>query len=104
MQIARPRTPMGQLWSSIPSWLFPMLEDEIGELDLSACGTHRQAGCAVGSRWAGCPRRRPSRAPSTLFEEHGGRHVRVRAPAKIAAHLAFGLVVIAAGQMFKMLV
>lgn len=32
MQIARPRTPMGQLWSSIQSWLFPMLEDEIGEL------------------------------------------------------------------------
>jgi hypothetical protein len=24
---------MGQLWSSIQSWLFPMLEDEIGALD-----------------------------------------------------------------------
>jgi hypothetical protein len=33
MQTAQPRAPMGQLWSSIQSWLFPMLEDEIGELD-----------------------------------------------------------------------
>lgn len=24
---------LGGLWSSIQSWLFPMLEDEIGELD-----------------------------------------------------------------------
>ncbi len=38
MQITRPQTPMGHLWDSIQSWLFPMLEDEIGELD----GKHRQ--------------------------------------------------------------
>jgi len=30
--------------------------------------------------------------------------VRVRGPFKVAAHLAFGLMVIAAGQMLKMLV
>jgi len=24
---------MGHLWNSIQSWLFPMLEDEIGALD-----------------------------------------------------------------------
>jgi hypothetical protein len=29
---------MGQLWSSIQSWLFPVLEDEIGALD----DKHRQ--------------------------------------------------------------
>ena len=44
------------------------------------------------------------RVNSHLHEEHGGRHVRVRGPAKVAAHLAFGLVVIAAEQMLKMLV
>jgi hypothetical protein len=38
-----------------------------------------------------------------LHDEHGGRHVRVRGPVKVAAHLAFGLVVIAAEQMLKML-
>ena len=65
MQIARPRTPMGQLWSSIQSWLFPMLEDEIGELD----ERHRQfvAVCELCApqdhmdayRWCGngCPPR-----------------------------------------------
>ena len=64
-----PQTPMGHLWKSIQSWFFPMLEDELGELD----------------------------------EEHGGRHVRVRGPVKVAAHLAFGLLVIAAEQMLRML-
>jgi len=43
------------------------------------------------------------RVNSHLHEEHGGRHVRVRGPVKVAAHLAFGLVVIAAEQMLKML-
>ena len=33
MRDTRPQTPTGQLWSSIQSWLFPMLEDEIGALD-----------------------------------------------------------------------
>ena len=65
MQTARPRTPMSQLWSSIQSWLFPMLEDEIGELD----ERHRQfvAVCELCApqdhmdayRWCGngCPPR-----------------------------------------------
>ena len=43
------------------------------------------------------------RVNSHLHEEHGGRHVRVRGPTKVAAHLAFGLVVIAAEQMLKLL-
>jgi hypothetical protein len=33
MQNPQPQTPLGQLWNSIQSWLFPMLEDEIGALD-----------------------------------------------------------------------
>ena len=33
MQNTRPQTPMGHLWNSMQSWLFPMLEDEIGALD-----------------------------------------------------------------------
>ena len=43
------------------------------------------------------------RVNSHLHEEHGGRHVRVRGPVKVVAHLAFGLLVIAAEQMLKML-
>ncbi len=43
------------------------------------------------------------RVNSHLHEEHGGRNVRVRGPAKVAAHLAFGLLVIAAEQMLRML-
>jgi len=43
------------------------------------------------------------RVNSHLHEEHGGRHVRVRGHAKVAAHLAFGLLVIAAEQMLRML-
>ena len=42
------------------------------------------------------------RVNSHLHEEHGGRHVRVRGPVKAAAHLAFGLPVIAAEQMLRM--
>ncbi len=38
MQNTRQQNPMGQLWSSIQSWLFPVLEDEIGALD----DKHRQ--------------------------------------------------------------
>jgi len=33
MQNTQHQTPLGQLWNSIQSWLFPMLEDEIGALD-----------------------------------------------------------------------
>ncbi len=43
------------------------------------------------------------RVNSHLHEEHGGRHVHMRGPVKVAAHLAFGLLVIAAEQMLKML-
>jgi hypothetical protein len=38
-----------------------------------------------------------------LHDEHGGRHVRVRGPIKVAAHLTLGLVVIAAEQMLRLL-
>lgn len=38
-----------------------------------------------------------------LHDEHGGRHIRVRGPVKVASHLAFGLVVIAAEQMLRLL-
>jgi hypothetical protein len=41
--------------------------------------------------------------PICTNEEHGGRHVRVRGPVKVAAHLAFGLLVIAAEQMLRMI-
>jgi len=40
---------------------------------------------------------------SHLHDNHGGRHVRVRGAAKVAAHLSFGLLVIAAEQLLKML-
>ena len=43
------------------------------------------------------------RVNSHLHESHGGRHVRVRGPVKVAAHLTFGLMVIAAEQMLRML-
>ena len=43
------------------------------------------------------------RVNSHLHEEHGGRHVRVRGQVKVAAHLTFGLIVIAAEQMLRML-
>lgn len=43
------------------------------------------------------------RVNSHLHDEHGGRHVWVRGAAKVAAHLSFGLLVIAAEQMLRML-
>lgn len=43
------------------------------------------------------------RVNSHLHDSHGGRHVRVRGPVKVAAHLSFGLLVIAAEQLFTML-
>ena len=39
-----------------------------------------------------------------LHDEHGGRHVRVRGPVKVAAHLVFGLMVIAAEQILRLIV
>ena len=43
------------------------------------------------------------RVNSHLHDEHGGRHVRVRGALKVAAHLTFGLIVIAAEQTLKLL-
>ena len=40
---------------------------------------------------------------SHLHDNHGGRHVRVRGAVKVAAHLSFGLLVIAAEQLLKLL-
>lgn len=50
-------------------------------------------------------RRRSSaeRVNSHLHDNHGGRHVRVRGAVKVAAHLSFGLLVIAAEQLLKLL-
>jgi len=42
------------------------------------------------------------RVYSHLHDNHGGRHVRVRGAAKVAAHLSFGLLVIAAEQLLKL--
>ncbi|MFH1706824.1 MAG: transposase, partial [Planctomycetota bacterium] len=39
------------------------------------------------------------RVNSHLHDNHGGRHVRVRGPVKVAAHLSFGLLVIAVEQL-----
>ena len=38
-----------------------------------------------------------------LHHNHGGRHVRVRAAVKVASHLSFGLLVIGAEQLLKLL-
>lgn len=43
------------------------------------------------------------RVNSHLHDSHGGRHIRVRGNVKVAAHLSFGLLVIAAEQLFAML-
>jgi len=42
------------------------------------------------------------RVNSHLHDNHGGRHVRVRGAAKVAAHLSLGLLVIAAEQLLTM--
>ena len=43
------------------------------------------------------------RVNSHLHDNHGGRHVRVRGAVKVAAHLSFGLLVIAAEQLLRLL-
>lgn len=43
------------------------------------------------------------RVNSHLHDSHGGRHVRVRGAVKVAAHLSFGLLVIAAEQLITMI-
>jgi len=40
---------------------------------------------------------------SHLHDNHGGRHVRVRGADKVAAHLSFGLLVIAAEQLLNLI-
>ena len=40
---------------------------------------------------------------SHLNDEHGGRTIRVRGHAKVALHLSFGVLVIAAEQILKLL-
>ena len=75
MQDKRPQTPLGQLWNSIPacaaclgaagrqSWLFPMLEDEIGALDdkhrqfVAVCELCAPQDHMAAYRWCGngCP-------------------------------------------------
>jgi hypothetical protein len=63
MQITRPQTPVGLLWSSIQSWLFPSLEDEIGALDgkhrlfVAVCELCAPQDHMAGYRWCGngCP-------------------------------------------------
>ena len=43
------------------------------------------------------------RVNSDLKDNHGGRHVRVKGPAKVFAHLMFGLLVVAVSNMHTML-
>jgi hypothetical protein len=43
------------------------------------------------------------RVNSHLHDNHGGRHLRVRGAVKVAAHLSFGLLVIAAEQLLALL-
>jgi len=43
------------------------------------------------------------RVNSHLHDSHGGRHVRVRGAVKVAVHLSFGLLVIAAEQLLTLL-
>lgn len=42
------------------------------------------------------------RVNSHLHDNHGGRHVRVRGAVKVAGHLSFGLLVIAAEQLLRL--
>ena len=43
------------------------------------------------------------RVNSNLHDNHGGRHVRVRSAVKVAAHLSFGLLVIDAEQLLRLI-
>ena len=42
------------------------------------------------------------RVNSYLKDNHGGRNVRVKGPAKIMTHLMFGIIVITATQLFHL--
>lgn len=62
MQAAKP---LGQIWNSIQTWLFPSLEDELGELDdrhkefVAVCEVCRPQDFMAEYRWVGngCPPR-----------------------------------------------
>ena len=57
------RNALSGLWNSIQTWLFPVLEDEIGELDekrrqfVAVCELHAPQNHLVAYRWIGngCP-------------------------------------------------
>ena len=57
------QVPLGQMWNTIQSWLFPMLEDELGELDekhrqfIAACEMCAPQESLAAYRWCGngCP-------------------------------------------------
>ena len=42
------------------------------------------------------------RTNARLKDEFGGRHVRVRGPEKVTAHLMFGILVLAADQLLRL--
>ena len=73
----------------------PIIDDNPGR------GAKREFAPAEAVRYR--ERSAVERVNSHLHEEHGGRHVRVRGPVKVAAHLAFGLLVIASEQLLRML-
>jgi hypothetical protein len=63
MPNTQPQTPLGPLWHTIQSWLFPMLEDEIGALDeqhrqfVAVCELCAPQDHMAAYRWCGngCP-------------------------------------------------
>ena len=48
-------------------------------------------------------RSQAERVNSLLKDNHGGRHVRVRGAPKVYTHLMFGILVIAAEQLLRLL-
>ena len=63
MQTLSQSAPIGKLWNSIQTWLFPMLEDELGELDekhrlfVAVCEVCAPQDQMMDYRWVGngCP-------------------------------------------------
>jgi len=64
-------------------------------------GQKRQMDPATARRYN--ERSSAERVNSDLKDNHGGRHVRVRSHAKVAAHLFFGLIVVTVKQIFRLL-
>jgi hypothetical protein len=56
---------------------------------------------AKKSRYA--ERSSAERINSTLKDNHGRRNIRVKGPAKVMTHLMFGLIVVTAMQLFRLL-